>query len=91
MHPVRFNMCCNLHCVSCDTCHTACVMSFVIHAMQAVSYQSDDDDDDGGGGGDDDDDDAGGGDDDDDALYNLSCVSFIHAVQTRSHQTVFHL
>ena len=69
MHPVRFNMCCNLHCVSCDTCHTACVMSFVIHAMQAVSYQSDDDDDDdGGGGGDDDDDDDGdgGGDDDDD-------------------------
>jgi hypothetical protein len=36
-------------------------MSFVIHAMQAVSYQSDDDDDD---------------DDDADASYNLSFGSF---------------
>jgi len=35
-----------LDCVSCDMCDTACVMSFVIHAMQAVSCQSDDDDDD---------------------------------------------
>jgi len=44
MHPLKFNMRCNLQYVSCEIYDTACVMSFVIHAMQAATYQSDNDD-----------------------------------------------
>jgi len=44
MYPLILIMWYNLQCVSCDMYDTACVKSFVIHAMQAAPYQSDNDD-----------------------------------------------